>query len=45
MRLIKQVEIAASTSRIWQVLLDFPRYREWNPFITEIRGCPKLVRT
>jgi hypothetical protein len=43
MRLIDtQVEIAASTSRIWQVLLDFPRYREWNPFITEIEGVPEV---
>jgi hypothetical protein len=43
MRLIDtQVEIAASTSRIWQVLLDFPRYREWNTFITEIEGVPEV---
>jgi hypothetical protein len=33
-----QVRIAAPASRVWQVLIDFPRYPEWNPFITEIEG-------
>ena len=23
---------------VWRVLTDFPAYREWNPFITSIRG-------
>jgi hypothetical protein len=41
MRLIDtQVEIAAPISRIWRVLWDFPRYPEWNPFITKIEGVP-----
>jgi hypothetical protein len=41
MRLIDtQVDVAAPISRIWQVLLDFPRYPEWNPFITKIEGVP-----
>jgi hypothetical protein len=26
------VEIDAPTAVVWQVLTDFPRYREWNPF-------------
>lgn len=26
------VEIDAPAAVVWQVLTDFPRYREWNPF-------------
>jgi len=26
------VEIDAPAAAVWQVLTDFPRYREWNPF-------------
>jgi hypothetical protein len=37
-----QVRIAAPASRVWQVLTDFPRYPEWNPFITEIEGVPEV---
>ena len=37
-----QVEIAAPASRVWQVLTDFARYPEWNPFITEIEGIPEV---
>jgi hypothetical protein len=36
-----QVRIAAPASRVWQVLTDFPRYPEWNPFITGIEGVPE----
>lgn len=25
--------IAASMAEVWAVLTDFPRYREWNPFL------------
>ncbi len=33
-----EIEIEAPPSRVWQVLLDFERYPEWNPFITSITG-------
>jgi hypothetical protein len=32
------IDIDASPERVWEVLLDFPRYPEWNPFITSIAG-------
>lgn len=28
-----QFEIDAPASLVWQVLTDFPRYAEWNPFL------------
>lgn len=42
MRLIDtHVEIAAPTARVWDVLTDFARFPEWNPFITRIDGSPE----
>src|SRR5689334_589749 len=42
MRLIDtNVEIAASTLRVWNVLTDFARFAEWNPFIIRIDGSPE----
>jgi len=42
MRIIEtQIGIAASPSRVWQILTDFPSYPDWNPFITEIVGRPE----
>jgi hypothetical protein len=32
------VEIDAPSSRVWDVLVDLPAYREWNPFIVEADG-------
>ncbi|GAA2575470.1 SRPBCC domain-containing protein [Actinomadura fulvescens] len=32
------VEIAAPADRVWQVLTDFQRYPEWNPFIVSVKG-------
>ena len=32
------IEIEASPARVWEVLMDFERYAEWNPFVREIRG-------
>ena len=28
------VEIEAPAERVWDILVDFERYREWNPFTT-----------
>jgi hypothetical protein len=32
------VEIAAPPSRVWEVIVDLPAYRDWNPFIVEASG-------
>lgn len=34
-----EIVIAASPEKIWEVLLDFAKYPEWNPFI-KIEGKP-----
>src|SRR5712692_5369512 len=36
-----EVEIAAPAEKVWQILTDFAKYPEWNPFITKISGDPK----
>jgi hypothetical protein len=33
-----QVDIDATPQRVWEVLTDFPRYAQWNPFIREAVG-------
>ena len=37
-----EVEIEASTEKVWQVLTDFGQYRDWNPFIRDISGTLKV---
>jgi hypothetical protein len=32
------IEIEAPPEGVWAVLTDFPRYPEWNPFVTAISG-------
>lgn len=34
----ESVEINASPQQVWQALLDFARYPDWNPFIIELNG-------
>lgn len=41
-KLIEQITIQASPDHIWEILTDFPSYREWNPFITSIVGETKV---
>jgi hypothetical protein len=32
------IDIAATATRVWDILVDFRRYPEWNPFIRRIVG-------
>jgi hypothetical protein len=36
-----EIEINASPQRVWKILVDFEKYKEWNPFIHKITGQPK----
>jgi hypothetical protein len=38
MQLRAEAEINASCDEVWQVLTDFDRYPEWNPFIGSVVG-------
>jgi hypothetical protein len=38
MELRTEIEILAPAARVWETLVDFARYAEWNPFIPEISG-------
>ena len=33
-----EIAIEAPPSRVWEVLMDFPSYPRWNPFVTAIAG-------
>jgi hypothetical protein len=37
-----EIEIAASTERVWDILTDFASYPQWNPFIRRISGELKV---
>jgi len=36
--LYSEIEIHASPERIWEILSEFQRYPEWNPFIRSVQG-------
>jgi len=38
MEIRSELEIEAPAAEVWGILTDFPRYQEWNPFITEIES-------
>lgn len=33
-----EVEIAETPERVWEVISDFARYRDWNPFVIDARS-------
>ncbi|HOI75459.1 MAG TPA: SRPBCC domain-containing protein [Syntrophales bacterium] len=40
-QLQSETNINTSPDRVWEVLMDFAAYPEWNPFIRSIRGVPR----
>jgi hypothetical protein len=36
-----EIQVNASSMRVWNILADFEKYEEWNPFIQKIAGEPK----
>ncbi|MGB0383405.1 MAG: SRPBCC family protein [Ardenticatenaceae bacterium] len=36
--LYTEIEINASAERVWQLLTDFSRFPEWNPFMPRAKG-------
>lgn len=38
MQLRTEIEIDAPAAVIWEILVDGPKYHEWNPFITTLEG-------
>src|SRR5262249_12948947 len=41
-RIETSVEINASAKRVWSLLMDFPAYPRWNPFLRSIEGVPSV---
>lgn len=37
-----EITIAASPEKIWEILTDFNKYPNWNPFIKSIQGEAKV---
>lgn len=38
LRIDETLEISAPASTVWEVVTDFARYGEWNPFVVECRS-------
>jgi hypothetical protein len=36
-----EIEIHASARKVWDIISDFSRYSEWNPFIMRAQGEPR----
>jgi hypothetical protein len=36
--IVTTASVSATPDRVWSVLLDFPPYAEWNPFVRSIKG-------
>ena len=37
-QLTTEIEINASVEKVWEILIDFKKYPQWNPFIKSIDG-------
>ncbi|TPV97077.1 MAG: SRPBCC domain-containing protein [Myxococcales bacterium FL481] len=37
-----EIEIDASTANVWDTLMAFDRYAEWNPFVRQLEGQPTV---
>ena len=37
-----ETEIDAPVERVWQVLMEFDSFPEWNPFLRRLRGKPEV---
>ena len=37
-----EIEIKAPVEKVWQILMDFEHYPEWNPFIKTISGNKEI---
>ena len=37
-----EIEIQATAERVWQLLTDFERFPQWNPFIRQVKGQAKV---
>ncbi len=37
-----EILMNASAERVWEILIDFDGYPDWNPFITSIKGVIKV---
>jgi hypothetical protein len=44
-RLDTSIGINASTDRVWSLLMDFPGYGRWNPFVRSIEGEPTVGKS
>jgi hypothetical protein len=40
--LFSEIEIGAPAERVWEVLMDFASYPDWNPFVLKIEGEPAV---
>jgi hypothetical protein len=38
------IDIDAPPEKVWDVLLDFPRWAEWNPFVPNVEGVLEVGR-
>lgn len=40
--LFTEIEIHASSEKVWQILTDFSAYPEWNPFVLRVKGAMQV---
>lgn len=40
-----EIEINAPASKVWEILTDFDKYPDWNPFLISLYGKPEPGKT